>query len=225
MNVFKRFANIVSANVNSALDKMEDPKKMINLMIDQMEETAIEARASLAEKTATLTTLSRQVKETEEAIGRWADRARLAVEKDNDALAREAIMEKRKLEEQLKGLKESMSMMDGIIVSLKDQLGEIEAKLGEMKAKRNDLANRAAAAKEKMRNNETLKSADGDDFARRFEELQARIERWEAEANIACGGSKASKSTRETFEEMEADKAVEDELAALKAAAGKTEAK
>ena len=150
MNVFKRFANIVSANVNSALDKMEDPKKMINLMIDQMEETAIEARASLAEKTATLTTLSRQIKETEEAIGRWADRARLAVEKDNDALAREAIMEKRKLEEQLKGLKESMSTMDGIIVSLKDQLGEIEAKLGEMKAKRNDLANRAAAAKEKI---------------------------------------------------------------------------
>ena len=209
MNVFKRFANIVSANVNSALDKMEDPKKMINLMIDQMEETAIEARASLAEKTATLTTLSRQVKETEEAIGRWADRARLAVEKDNDALAREAIMEKRKLEEQLKGLKESMSTMDGIIASLKDQLGEIEAKLGEMKAKRNDLANRAV--------NKALSLTP--------EELQARIERWEAEANIACGGSKASKSTRETFEEMEADKAVEDELAALKAAAGKTEAK
>ena len=219
MNVFKRFATIVSANVNSALDKMEDPKKMVNLMIDQMEETAIEARASLAEKAATLTTLKRQAKECEEAIARWAERARLAVEKENDALAREAIVEKKALEGQLKNINGNISTMENIISSLKEQLGEVEGKLEEMKSKRTELLNRAQAAKEKLRNSESLKAADSSDFSRRFEELQARIERWEAEAEVYS--STKSKSTKDSFEQMEEDKAVEDELAALKAQAMK----
>ena len=76
MNVFKRLSDIVSSNINSALDKMEDPKKMISLMIDEMEETAIGVRSSIAEKTAAQTTLEREIKSKEEAITRWALRAK-----------------------------------------------------------------------------------------------------------------------------------------------------
>ena len=89
MNVFRRMSDIISSNVNSALDKMEDPKKMINLMIDKMEETSVSIRASIAEKLAALTTLDRQIKEAEEAAGRWAERAKLALKKENDELAYE----------------------------------------------------------------------------------------------------------------------------------------
>ena len=98
MNVFKRFSDIVSSNINSALDKMEDPKKMIALMIDQMEETAIDLRASIAEKSAALATLERQCAETGDSIARWSGRARLALEKGREDLAREAIAEKKALE-------------------------------------------------------------------------------------------------------------------------------
>ena len=215
MNVFKRFSDIISSNINSALDKMEDPKKMINLMIDQMEETAIEVRSSIAHKSAELTTIERQCREARDAASRWTERARLAVGKANDDLARQAIAEKQALEARARALEDNASTLGSIISSLKEQLDQIEGRLEEMKAKRTDLLNRARAAKEKIRNSEVLKEADSSDFARRFEELQARIERWEAEARV-FSGTKTAASTKETFEKMEADKAVEDELAALK---------
>lgn len=215
MNVFRRMSDIISSNVNSALDKMEDPKKMINLMIDKMEETSVSIRASIAEKLAALTTLDRQIKEAEEAAGRWAERAKLALKKENDELAREAVIEKRKLEEQISALNESRSTISSITASLKEQLDQVNAKLAEMKAKRDDLVSRANAAKEKIRNNETLRESESADFARKFEELQARIERWETEAKVS-GKSAAQKTVRETFEEMETDAAVEAELEKLK---------
>lgn len=215
MNVFRRMSDIISSNVNSALDKMEDPKKMINLMIDKMEETSVCIRASIAEKLAAMTTLERQIREAEEAAGRWAERAKLALKKENDELAREAVIEKRKLEEQISALNESRSTISSITASLKEQLDQVNAKLAEMKTKRDDLVSRANAAKEKIRNNETLRESESADFARKFEELQARIERWEAEAKVS-GKSAAQKTVRETFEEMETDAAVEAELEKLK---------
>ena len=215
MNVFRRMSDIISSNVNSALDKMEDPKKMINLMIDKMEETSVSIRASIAEKLAAITTLERQIRQAEDAAGRWAKRAKLALKKENDELAREAVIEKRKLEEQISVLNESRSTISSITASLKEQLDQVNAKLAEMKAKRDDLVSRANAAKEKIRNNETLRESESADFARKFEELQARIERWEAEAKVS-GKSAAQKTVRETFEEMETDAAVEAELEKLK---------
>ena len=185
MNVFKRFSDIVSSNINSALDKMEDPKKMIALMIDQMEETAIDLRASIAEKSAALATLERQCAETGDSIARWSGRARLALEKGREDLAREAIAEKKALESHLATLEGNTDTLRSIVAS-------------------------------------PLREAEGSDFARRFEELQARIERWEAEAK-ACSPASTSKSTRQTFEDMEKDKAIDDELAALKASMNREE--
>ena len=223
MNVFKRFSDIVSSNINSALDKMEDPKKMIALMIDQMEETAIDLRASIAEKSAALATLERQCSETGDSIARWSGRARLALEKGREDLAREAIAEKKALESQIATLEGNANTLRSIVASsLQEQLAQVEARLEEMKTRRNDLAARGEAAKEKKRTNQTLREAEGSDFARRFEELQARIERWEAEAK-ACAPASASKSTRQTFEDMEKDKAIDDELAALKASMSREE--
>ena len=159
MNVFKRFSDIVSSNINSALDRMEDPAKMIALMIDKMEETAIEVRSSIAHKSAELSTIERQCHEAGQSIERWSDRARLAIAKGREDLAREAIAEKKTLEAQAATLKENAETLRTIIESLTQQLGQVEEKLGEMKAKRADLASRAEAAKEKKRTNQVLAEA------------------------------------------------------------------
>ena len=211
MNVFKRFSDIVSSNINSALDKMEDPKKMINLMIDEMEETIIDMRASLAEKEATLTTLRRQEKEATEAAKRWEDRARLAISKENEALAREAVAEKRAANAKSEAIADNIKTLEGIIADLKGQMGEVVDKLAEVKAKRDGLLERAKAAKEKIRGNETLRNAESDEFTRRFEELQARIERWEAEAGSTTEAT-SGKSTSQTFEDLEREAAIDDDL-------------
>ena len=142
----------------------------------------------------------------------------MAVDKGNDDLAREAIAEKKTLEKQLVSLKSNLEVLKGIIVSLREQLSQVETKLEEVKGKRDELLARAKAAKEKMKTNEVVKNAESSEFARKFEELQARIERWEAEAKVFSEGSSSKvKGTSETFEEMERNKEIEDELTALKA--------
>jgi len=217
MNVFKRMADIFNANMNSALDKLEDPKKMINLMINEMEETEIQIRGSIAEKSAELTTLKRELQGHVDSAARWAERAALAVEKDNDDLAKEAILEKKKANEKAEMLKSNLSTLENIVISLKEQLAQVNDKLTEMKSKRSELLARAEAAKEKMKTNETLKEADSTKYMQRFEELQARIEKWEAEAKAFSSASEI-KTTRETFEDLEREKELNEELAALKAA-------
>lgn len=218
MNVFTRIHDIVSSNVNSALDKMEDPKKMINLTISEMEETVVELRGTIAAKKAELITITRQIKETEAAITRWSERAQMAVDKNNDELAKEAITEKNRLKEHKVQLESTKATLESIVTTMEEQLAQVNTKLSDMKAKRDELIARGEAAKRKLRTAETLKEADSSKYMQRFEELQARIERWEAEAKVYSAEYGAPKSTRETFESMEEEKAVNEELEALKAA-------
>ena len=216
MNVFKRMGDIISSNVNSALDKREDPKKMINLMITEMEDTEREIKVSIAEKSAELDSIKRNISSADDTVKRWAERAQMAVDKGNDEMAKEAIIEKRNALETLKVLEANSATIENIIISLKEQLSEVSAKLNEMKAKRNDLLSRANAAKEKIKVNETLREADSIKYAKRFEELQSRIEKWEAEAKVFSTTQPQIKSTRESFEEMERERDIEEELAKLK---------
>ena len=90
MQFFKRVRDIVSSNVNSALDKFEDPQKMIALMVTNLEELQTKTRSSIAGKKAELISLKHRAKEAEETVGRWAERAKLAVTNGKEDLAREA---------------------------------------------------------------------------------------------------------------------------------------
>ena len=91
MNVFSRFIDIVNANINAALDKAEDPEKMLRLMIQEMEDAVIELKSSCASDMASKLSYEHKANELEKEENRWEARARLAVSHSKDDLAREAI--------------------------------------------------------------------------------------------------------------------------------------
>jgi len=99
MGIFTRFTDIVSSNINSMLDKAEDPEKMIKLMIHEMEDTLIELKSSCAGVIAGQKKLERKFDNILEKVELWSKRANLAVSKGRDDLAREALLEKRRFAE------------------------------------------------------------------------------------------------------------------------------
>ena len=88
MGIFTRFRDIVSSNINAMLDRAEDPEKMIKLMIREMEDTLVEIKAACAGAMAEKKKVVRRLEEVRERANLWEERARLAVAKGRDDLAR-----------------------------------------------------------------------------------------------------------------------------------------
>ena len=217
MRMIKRIKDIFSANINSALDRIEDPEKMIGLMIRELEETQDKARASMAERKGELASLSRQRKDLEASAQRWDERAKLAVANDCEALAREALVAKKQALAQIEQIKAQEENLSAILASQSTQMAQIADKLAEVKEKRQILVHRAKSAKEKSEVAQTLKKSDSAEIAAKFSELESKIERMEADAQMA--GFHGTVSSADEFAKMESDAAIEEELATLKAAA------
>ena len=102
MGLFTRFTDIVNANLNSMLDKAEHPEKMIRLIIQEMEETLVEVRATAAKNIAEQKTHNRRVQFAEDSVEQWQSKAELAIAKDREDLAKSALEQKHKYQNELK---------------------------------------------------------------------------------------------------------------------------
>ena len=215
MNVFRRMKDIVTSNVNSALDRMEDPEKMIDLSIRQLEDAVTEMRGSLAEKRQEMKTLEREAADLRELMARWTERASLAIEKGLDGMAREAVGEKMKAEEKARLTAENMTILRNVLTSTEANIEEAQNKLEELKATSGTLKARAKLAKDRVDMNRKSGSTEDAEYARRMEELRSRIERWEEEAGISFSPARGE-SAEPTFQDLEREAAIEKELEAIR---------
>src|SRR5436853_7539160 len=106
MGIFSRFRDIVSSNINAILDCAEDPEKMVRLMIQEMEDTLIEVKSSCAGFMAEQKRIERALGQARNEVNGWEGKARLAVEKGRDELARAALAEKQRHINKVNGLNE-----------------------------------------------------------------------------------------------------------------------
>ncbi|MDR1893636.1 MAG: PspA/IM30 family protein [Spirochaetales bacterium] len=213
MGIFTRFKDIVNANINSMLDKAEDPEKMIRLMMQEMEDTMVDLKANCAEKMGLLKTIQREKDRIDELLQRWEGRAKLAVSSGKDDLAREALLEKQRCQNDKLALDREKLHLEAIIEESKHQIQLLGEKLEQVNQKHRLLVQRGIHAQEKKRVRENLYQAAGTEAMRRFEEMESRIERMEAEADIA--GETFSSRERD-FNRMENEEKIEAELEALK---------
>ncbi len=217
MGIFTRFRDIVSSNINAMLDGAEDPDKMIKLMIREMEDTLIEIKSSCAGVIAGRKKLQRKFDELLERKNLWAERAELAVDKGKDDLAREALTEKRRFSELAEALSTEIGDHASLIEQYQDDIRELEGKLASAKEKKRSLAERHKKARNKKRAQSDIRRMDSTETMARFEHLETRIDRMEAEADMVNFGK--PKTVTEEFEDLAADDEIEKELAKLKAAA------
>jgi len=196
------------------LDKAEDPEKLIKLIIREMEDTLVELKASCAGVMANCKKIQRQALEAQDMAKQWEDRAALAVKKDRDDLAREALLERRRHQDRADNLKIELDEHNGLIDQYQDDIRQLEDKLDTAREKQRLLVQRQIRARRKMRAQEEIRRMESTDAILKFEELENRIERMEAEADLV---NVARKSDLEAeFDALGVDENIEKDLKALK---------
>ena len=214
MGIFTRFRDIVSSNINAMLDKAEDPEKLISLMIQEMEDTLVEIKASCAAVMAAGKRTQRQMEEVQYRSRNWEEKAGLAVSKGRDGLAREALLEKRRYADRAYSLEKELQEMNALIQQYQEDIKQLEEKLRGAREKQRLLVQRHVHALKKKRAQEGIRRMDSTGAVLKFEEFENRIERMEAEADLVNFGRKPNLEAK--FDELLVDDEIEKELQTLK---------
>jgi phage shock protein A len=214
MGIFTRFRDIISSNLNAMLDRAEDPEKMIRLMIREIEDTLVEIKTACAGVMAGSKKIQRQLEGLVERAEYWEEKAELAVSKGRDDLAREALVEKRKYTRRTDSLENELAEHEDLIRQYQDDIRQLEEKLKSARDKQRMLLQRHIHAQSKIRAQNGLRRIDSSETVLKFGEIENRIERMEAEADLVNYGRKTS--LEEELEKLTVDEEIENELQAMK---------
>ncbi|MDZ7667319.1 MAG: phage shock protein PspA [Desulfotignum sp.] len=214
MGIFTRFRDIVSANINSMLDRAEDPEKLIKLMIREMEDTLVELKSACAGTIADKKKVSRQLEQLQDKEAFWDQKSALAVSKGRDDLARQALLEKRRFAQRGEAVAQELAEFQSIVAQYQDDIQELENKLKSAREKQRMLVQRHIRAQRKKQAHEEIRRMDSAQVVQKFDEMESNIERMEAEADLVNYGKKSG--LEEAFEELSADDDIERQLQELK---------
>ena len=226
MGMFSRLSDIVQANLNAMLDKAEDPEKIVRLIIQEMEETMVELRSVAAKYLAEKKQLEREFAKAEKQATQWQVKASLAIEKDKESLARAALVEKQTFVQKQEEIQTQLGELEEALSRLQNDTAALAEKLAEAKAKQKAIVVRKSSASVRLKAKQVEHSDKLASAMSRFDEYEQRIESLEAQVDAfdVVPGSPAS-DLESQFKALEADDAIEAELAALKAASQKQQKK
>ncbi|OJF69305.1 phage shock protein PspA [Alteromonas sp. V450] len=217
MGMFSRINDIVQANINAMLDKAEDPEKIIRLIIQEMEETLVEVRTDAARYIAQQKTLARHIDSTAKEVEGWQQKAQIAMNNDKETLAKAALIEKQKYVAKLASLEDQQAHLSETIEKIQGDTGRLNSKLAEAKAKQKTLVQRKNAAHTRLKVKQANHESKIDDAMARFENYEQRIDHLEAQVDAYdITRTSDAVSLEAEFEAMQADEAIEKELAELK---------
>ncbi|MBN2235461.1 MAG: phage shock protein PspA [Opitutales bacterium] len=214
MSIFSRFQDIISSNINSMLDKAEDPEKLIRLMIREMEDTLVEIKASCAGSMAQLAKSNRELADVREKLDRWTERAQLAIDRGRDDLAREALLEKRAVQKRVEALEAEAIRIQDIVAQYKNDIKELESKLEQARNKHKVLVQRHVRARQSQAVQSSIRKVDTKTAMMKFDSFEQRIDRMEADADLVNYGVK--KDLDSQFADLERDEEIEKELEDLR---------
>ena len=217
MGLFDRISRVVRANLNDIVNKAEDPEKILEQSVTDMQEDLVQLRMAVATAIAAQKRTQTQYNQAESQSNKWKQRAELALQKGDETLAREALVRKKFDEETATTLKSSLDQQSTQVESLKRNLIGLESKISEAKTKKDMLKARISAANAQEKLNNTIGSLNTGSSMAAFDRMEEKLLQIEAlagaSAELAAGGS----NLEEQFRLLESGGGVDDELAQMKA--------
>ena len=221
MSVFSRISTVFKANVNDALTKAEDPEKVLNQLTIEMNEQLVDTKQKVAAAIADEKRLQRQYQETAEGAKGWEEKATVAVQKEQDDLAREALARRNEAQQLANEYKIQWDKQRQAVAQLKEHLKALELKIGEANRKKHLLIARQKRAKAQKQIHETMAGMKDDSAFDTFERMEQKVGDMEVRAEAATEMADLEKDPlEEEFAALEKTGNVDDDLAALKAKLG-----
>ncbi len=147
MGIFGRVSQVMSANFNALLDKAEDPRKSLAQTLREMRDQLVLARKELVAGVASEKQLKKKVEELDHEVDKWSGRAELAVKSDDDALAREALVQKRRAVAERDHAEAARGEQRASALEMKEALSHMERKVQELELRQGTIATKAEIAR------------------------------------------------------------------------------
>lgn len=216
MGLFDRIGRLVRANVNDMVNKAEDPEKVLEQSIIDMQEDLVQLRQAVASAIATQKRSQQQYNQAESQANQWYSRAQLALQKGDENLAKEALQRKKTYSETANTVKVSLDSQTAQVETLKRNLTALEGKISEAKAKKDMLKARMTAARTQEQLNNTMGSINTSGAMAAFDRMEEKVLQMEARSQ-ATAELAGDGGLEEDFRKLEASSDLDDELAAMKA--------
>jgi len=217
-NIFKRINDVIAANINDLIDRVEDPERMIKQIIREMEDNISRARDSVVEAIANEKQLQKELENNQKLSAEWLGKAETALQNNNEELARAALARKKEHDTICKALEPSWQSAKNTSENLKAQLKAIEAKLEEARRKRSSLAARQHAAEARQQMDRTLSHFEAGIKAQtQFERMEDRVASMEARTEAMLDLRDDRSQLEKEFLDMEINAEIDQELLNLKA--------
>lgn len=214
MGFFDRLSRLVRANANAVVGAMEDPAKILDQSVADMQADLVKLRQAVATAIASQKRIQNQAEQAESQANTWYERAELALKKGEEDLAREALGRRKTCQDTATALNTQLQSQAGQVEQLKQSLVKLESKIAEAKTKKDMLKARAQAAQAQ----EQLQSAVGNlgtnSSMAAFERMEEKVQGLEARSQAAAELAGADLDSQ--FAALEGAPEVDDELAALK---------
>ena len=215
MPIFEKVRRIFNSNINDLLDRVEDPEKVLNQLLEDMQHELKEVKIQVAAAIREGNKFEAQYKENLEIAEKWEKRAILLIQNGDDARAKEALRRKRSSSDLAENFREQLKAQQGSVSVLKDGLATLEQKIEEATHKRALLIARRRRAEAEQAIHQTVSGISDSSALNAFNRIQDRV--LDAEVEAEALGEIRQLSLDEELDELNKKDEIDDELAKLKA--------
>ncbi len=223
MGIFSRISDIFKSNVNDLIDRAEDPEKMVKQIILDMDKELQKSTQALGKAVASERMAEKQLNDAVRKSADWEAKAKAALAAGNTDLAKRALSQKVKADEEVNTYREMHETISNQTDAIKEQVETLKAKMAEAKSRQAMLIARSQMADTQKSLAQSIGGVDTSSSFDKFNRMEEKVLRKEAEAEAysEMAGASAAKDY-DTFEQLQADAKVDSELQRLMAEMGQT---